>query len=275
MPPVIKILVLVISTFLVFAALFSRNHVTVVPQRKVFVSESVEPPVADGEIVLHYHERKPYYGTIGGKVTGLCADRAAKAFALAGLPYQWHETPAKRQLDHIRANHCRACAVGWFKTAKREAFGQFTRDIYQDKRAVAVARADNVRLVSGSPLDKTLSQRGLVLLLKDGYSYGSYVDDSIKANNPRLEVTTAGNLSMLHMIRSHRADYFFIGEEEAETVLSISGLPAQDFKFIHFTDMPAGNKRYILCSRKVEKQTLARLNRALDSIVPGAPGQGN
>ena len=231
------------------------------------------PPLGD-DIILYYHERNPYYVTTGNQATGLFADRAAEAFEKAGIGYQWRETPAKRQLDQIRWNICRACAVGWFKTAERETFARFTRPIYQDRPMVAITRADNERLMSGRSLDTALAGRTLILLRKDGYSYGAYLDEKIKKHNPRQVITSAGNLSMLKMIQAHRADYFFITEEEARAVLTYSGLPAYEFKYIRFTDMPVGNKRYIMCSNRVESEIMDRLNRAIALLDPEGREQG-
>jgi hypothetical protein len=65
------------------------------------------------------------------------------------------------------------------------------------------------------------------------------------------------------MLHTRRVDYFFIAEEEAHVLLSHSGLPASDFKTITFSDMPGGNCRYILFSRRVEASTIDRLDRVI------------
>lgn len=224
----------------------------------------------DGPIVLYYHERRPYYVTTPNQVHGLIADRVNWVFNDTGIPYVWRKTPAKRQLEMIRSNEQRACAVGWFKTPEREAYGHFTFPIYMDSPTMAIARADNDQIHSGGTLAQTLAKRRLKLLRKDGYSYGQYIDDNLKRYAPREIITTAENLSMIKMIHTHRADYFFIAKEEAEDLVLCSGLPLEDFKAIEFVDMPPSNKRYLICSRQIDKMTQLRLNSAIKDYLLGS-----
>lgn len=228
-------------------------------------------PSSDDTVVLYYHERRPYYVTTPNQVHGLIADRLNWVFKDAEIPYVWRKAPAKRQLEIIRNNAQCACAVGWFKTTTREAFGTFTLPIYSDNPTMAIARSDNDQIRSGDSLARTLSNYRLRLLRKDGYSYGQFIDDGIQKYAPREIVTTAENLSMVKMIHTHRADYFFISEEEARDLILCSDLPEKDFKAIYFYDMPQGNKRYLICSRKIEETTLLRLNRAIKNYLPGSP----
>lgn len=240
------------------------------------VRKQVDPPM-DEAIVVYYHERRPYYVTTPNQVHGLIADRVNWVFKDAGIPFVWRKTPAKRQLEVIRDNTQDVCAVGWYKTPEREAFGNFTLPIFMDSPTMALARADNDQIRAGETLARTLSNRRLRLLRKDGYAYGKFIDDAIQQFAPREIVTTAENLSMVKMIHTHRADYFFISKEEAEDLILCSGLPAKDFQVIRFSDMPPGNNRYLICSRRIEEMTLLRLNRAikdyrLGSMAPNPTG---
>jgi len=231
-------------------------------------SEMIRYP--EEALVVYYHERRPYYVTTRHQVHGLIADRVNWVFKEAGIPYEWRKTPAKRELEMIRTDEQRACAVGWFKTPEREAFGHFTLPIYLDTPTMVIARSDNEQIHSGRPLEETLTNRRLRLLRKDGYSYGEFIDDRLKRYTPREVVTTAENIGMIKMIHSHRADYFFIAREEAEDLILCSELPIEDFQIIHFSDMPPGNKRYLICSPQVEEMTLLRLNRAIKSYLLGS-----
>jgi len=50
-------------------------------------------------------------------------------------------------------------------------------------------------------------------MIKDGFSYGAYVDERISNYNPEIvSVVTSTKVQMLQMILSGRADYFFISE---------------------------------------------------------------
>ena len=189
------------------------------------------------------------------------------AFSLADIPFHWQQTPPKRQLDIIRHNQERSCAAGWFKTAERESFGQFSYAVYQDKPFVAITRSNNILLGKNETLDRVFKERRLQVLVKAGYSYGPYIDEKIHQLSPRQVSTTADNMSLMKMIQAYRADYCFMTEEEAQDILLFSGLDRADFKLVYFSDMPKGNKRYLICSKMVDKDTMKRLNQAILHVV--------
>ena len=214
-------------------------------------------------IMVHYHQRSPYYIRDEDGVHGLCMDPVIKAFETSGLAFQLVETPAKRQLKIIEQNKGRDCIVGWFKIPDREKIGKFTLPIYQDKPMIALAGKHAGLPGKYDSVETILKNRDLTLLRKDGYSYGGFLDEKIDDFKPRQEMTTAENLSMLKMIHSRRADYFFITKEEAKNLLELSGFPLSDFQLVVFSDIPKGNKRYLLCSRQVGDEVIEKLNAAL------------
>jgi polar amino acid transport system substrate-binding protein len=230
------------------------------------LSTSSKKPVEE-DIIIHFHERRPFYLGYKDEVHGVVADQIGRAFNYADIPYQWLETPAKRQLDIIKKNQDSSCAAGWFKTAEREKFAQYSMPVYQDKPFVAIVRADNDLLNETEQLERVLKERRLLLLIKSGYSYGDYIDLRLNNIKPRLITTTGDNQNMLKMIQSHRADYCFMTEEEAQDLLLFSGLQRSDFKLVYFSDIPPGNKRYIICTKMVAKDVMARLNGAIKYLV--------
>lgn len=219
------------------------------------------------EITVHFHERRPFHIAYKNEARGLVANPIGQALAYADIPFSWQETPATRQLEIIKNNADKSCAAGWFKTPERETFGQFSMPIYQDKPFVAITRSDNTLLGEMETLERVLKQRRLQALVKDGYSYGPYIDDHLRRFHPRQVTTTADNQSLMRMILNYRADYCFMTEEEAQDQLLFSGLKKSDFKLVHFSDMPRGNKRYLICSKKVDQKTMKRLNDAFRYVV--------
>ncbi len=253
------------------AVLFGKSFLAPdLPQTSRQEPQGVQPSQAI--ITIHYHERPPYYITGPLGVYGLCADPAKIAFQKAGIPFRWEKTPASRQLNILKANSGRDCLLGWFKNPAREKFARYSRPIYSDKPMIALALANNDRIITDSPLEDTLLNGKLVLLRKSGYSYGRFVDTMISKLRPRQDMTDAENVGMLKMIHSRRTDYFFISEEEAHALTTSSGLPPNDFKYVHFTDMPTGNKRYLLFSKKVAVEEVARINAAIDKYVQRKSG---
>jgi polar amino acid transport system substrate-binding protein len=266
-----SILITGLCLAVVITVLYGRAFIFRNPPPSSHQPSLIKQP-AENVITMHYHERAPYYVTGPYGVYGLCADPAKLVLMKAGIPFRWQKTPAKRQLNIIKSNKMRECLLGWFKTPKREKFAKYTQHIYQDKPSIALARADNKQIISGRPLEETFSNPNLILLRKDSYSYGQFVDEKIAELNPKHEITADENIGMLRMIHSKRADYFFVAEEEAEELIVSSGLPKSDFKYVRFSNMPKGNKRYILFSKKVEDEVIEKINAAIKIYVHGSSG---
>lgn len=223
-------------------------------------------------ITLHYHERPPYYVTGPDGVHGLCADPARLVFEKAGIPFRWQKTPARRQLKILQENQANDCLLGWFKKPEREEYATYSACIYRDKPDIAVARADNDKLESDKGLVDILADKSMLLLRKQSYSYGAFIDEKIALYHPRQEISNSENIELLKMILAGRADYLFISEDEADWLTALPQLARADFKYIRFRDMPAGNQRYLLFSKRVEPGLVERINQAICKYVK--PSQG-
>jgi hypothetical protein len=112
-----------------------------------------------------------------------------------------------------------------------------------------------------------LSNKSLKLLLKDDYSYGTFLDEKIDQYHPSVVKTTGENVNVLKMIYRKYADYCFIAPEESTLLIELSGLPIEDLKSLSFLGMPAGEKRYLLCSRRIDDAIMDKLNRAIDAYM--------
>lgn len=228
-----------------------------------------EPQIPKEIISVHYHHRRPFYIRDKDKVYGLVIDPIANVFKAAGIAYIWRETPAKRQLQIIAAGEDYSCGAGWFKTPERETFARYTLPIYRDKPFVAVLRSDDEYIHSQeTTLDEVLKEWRLKLLVKEGYSYGPYIDQRLKVLAPRQISTTGENHDILKMIENYRADYSFMTEEEADDLLASQEINAERYKIVRFVDMPPGGERHLMCSKKVGDETIARLNAAIRRQYP-------
>ena len=226
----------------------------------------VGSPVHAGDTVtLYYEERTPYAVTsVDSDVTGLTATPVAEAFKEAGIAFAWKKMPFKRQLQTIRYDKKRSCGIGWFKKPEREDFALFSSSIYQDKPSITLSKQGNALVAKHNNIESLLKDKSLKLLVKDKFSYGSYIDDFIEKHNPdRVVAVGSSNVQMLQMILSGRADYFFVSEEEAEEMITSAGNNVQDFQRHQYVDMPPGNKRYIACSRQVTQEVVDSLNAAM------------
>jgi len=223
---------------------------------------------ADEPIRILYNECPPYLLTVfPGVVTGLTATPTSLAFQQSGIPHIWEKIPSIRQMAILQKNKGKDCLVGWFKNSAREKFSKYTKPIYRDKPAIGLALFSNINIESGLSLKEILQNKKIKLLIKKGYSYGKHIDDLIRETNPSLVAVSVENLNMVHMLKVERADYIFMAEEEANGLIRKANFSVDDFKFIRFSDMPAGNKRYILCSLSVEDIVIEKLNTWIEKNV--------
>lgn len=214
----------------------------------------------EDQITVLYHERIPYAITTSSSVDGLTATPAKHAFQQAGVEFHWQKTPVKRELLLIENNTGCLCSIGWFKNPARETFARYTAPIYQDKPQVAITSAQNESLQAGLPLQTAFNNKSLSLLVRDGYSYGKFIDQAIEQYQPMRSKVIYDNLKMLSLIYHQRYDYFFIAPEEINYLIASSKFKSSDFKIVPFNDIPDGEKRHIICNKNISEDTIRRLN---------------
>lgn len=218
---------------------------------------------AEDAVTLLYNERPPYIvRQPDGSAAGLTATIAANAFKAAGIPVRWREVPSNRQIVLIQENLGNDCAIGWFKNAEREKFAKFTMPLYRDMPTVLLANRD-FAVPPRATLRTLLARDDVRVLVKDRYSYGRYIDDLLAALKPHLVITSNENTGMVAMIKARRADFMFVAEEEANYLVSQAGAQPGDFKLVRTSDMPQGELRHLMCSKRVGDDVLARINAAI------------
>ena len=214
-------------------------------------------------VTLHYFPRPPYVYQEGGQLVGLTGAVAAAAFRSAGVAMTVQDTPASRFLVIVKRSEGWDCGVGWFKNPEREEFGKFTKAIYQDEAMAALTVPDNTRITSNDSVESVLGNKELKLLVKQSFSYGKTLDALMEKLQPNRQIATVENIQMLRMIQARRADYMFISPEESVATIAAAGLQPGEFKLLRLANMPKGESRYILCSKSVPDELIARLNAAI------------
>lgn len=224
----------------------------------------VPPCLAAGDpLVLFYVQRPPFMGSgAGAGPAGSLIAPVEAAFAKAGIPAVWREASTLRQLTIIRNDTMRACSIGRYKTPDREAFARFSIPFYQDQPWVGVA---NVRLKIGERARAAdlMADPNLTVLLKDDIKFGPYADDLIAHMKARRVGAMSDFGQIIRMIEAGRADFSLISGEEELYYRKQLGYTDKDFKVIHFTDMPAGEKRYLMCSKSVRDAEMEKINAGL------------
>jgi uncharacterized protein (TIGR02285 family) len=215
---------------------------------------------AQQPIALLYNERPPYIiERPDGSAEGLTATPAANMFRKAGIAVVWKKMPTNRQIAVVKDGGGDDCAIGWFRNPEREHFAKFTKPIYRDRPTVLLANRDFIVPLQPS-LRALLARRDVRVLVKEGFSYGAYIDGLLAALKPQLVSTAVENVQMIRMIGADRADFMFVAEEEASYLVERAGFHPGDFRLIHPVDVQQGEKRYVMCSRHIDDRIIERLN---------------
>lgn len=223
---------------------------------------------ASESLRLLYYERKPFnYMDKGGNVVGLTADPAAKVFAAAGIPIVWQVRSANAILDALQRNTAPICSPGWYYSAERASYAQFSQPIYRDKPLVGLANV-NFKYQMGTTAKDLLGRSDVRLMLKQNFLHGPYLDNIIAKMPITQLISEAAEVSdIVRLIHLGRADLSIVTQEEVELYVTNAQLKMTDFNILKFTDIPAVEMRYILCSKKVPPATIDALNAAIVKTV--------
>lgn len=220
-------------------------------------------------VLMVYLEREPFYVTQpDGAVTGLVPDPVNEAFAKMGVPINWKLVPVNRALQMLKENLEPVCSPGWYKSPEREEYARFSAAIYADRALVGLSRSD-FPVKQGISANELFGRKGIQFLGKTNFSYGPYLDALIK-KKPEQEVqrTSAPTVSnLVAMIAKRRADFTIVTQEEVAMWVKQEGYTMGDFKVLTFSDVPAFEKRYILCSKLVPEQFMADLDAAILATI--------
>ena len=217
---------------------------------------------ADDDLTIYFHQRPPYSAKqADGSVKGITADIVTQAMSVAGIPYRWEELPSARQMEVLKRDEGRACGLGWFKRPEREQFAKFTAAIYHDLPTIVVARSTDKRFAGTPSIDALFADQTLTLLTKTGYSYGGEIDRKIAEHKPRARADSSDNRIMLGMVSRERVDYMIMAEEEAKMLLAQSDFAG--LSIFHLANPPAGEYRYLMCSKSVPDDLIARINQVI------------
>lgn len=221
-------------------------------------------PSETAPLALLVFERPPYYVLDGnGAFAGLVAGPTAEAMTRAGIPFVWERMQPNGHLRAVEADRAPICAVGWFRTAEREAYARFTDPVYRDAPIAVLTRADNGAVTAHDSLRSLLGAPGLRLGTKLGYAFGAEVDAMIHDLAPPLITASQDDAGLARMLLGQRFDYMLLGFEEADTLIEAFGAAGQDLLAMTMPDAPKGNTRHLLCSQSVDPAVIERFNAAL------------
>jgi len=245
----------------------------------VFVAAPAAMAQSEPLTVLVFH-RPPYYVVEkDGRFSGFLLDYTKTILDAARIPFRFEEAPPKRILKTLEEGAVAACAVGWFKTAEREAYARFSDPIFTGSPMGVAVRTAIIRTLPHAPTADALLWRGLRLGLRQGFSYGDWLDAKLAAHRSAADLTVAENDQLLEMIARGRIDYTFIGPEEYDWLVSKHPELPGKTSFMALGGVPPETPRHIMCGKNTPPEIMARINEAIRTLPPpaavsNAPGNG-
>lgn len=225
---------------------------------------------ADEPLLILYLERPPYYYTDNGTAKGFLLTLTQRALARAGIVARYESRSPKRVLQEIEDDRAAVCSIGWFRNPERERFALFSKEIFRNKPWSVLTHRDTEKAVRGhGSLRELTRDHGLRFGVVAGFSYGPAIDEWIAAmgeNVDRTATTTAINVKKVELGRVH---YTLIDDVEREQLIQEAGAIAGNLVSASFPDIPPGNSRHLMCSRKVGAATMARIDQAIGSVLAG------
>jgi polar amino acid transport system substrate-binding protein len=224
--------------------------------------------IAAPGVTMFYYERKPFHYTdANGQPAGLIIGPTTQAFEKAGIPVTWKVMPASRILVTLKANVGDDCSPGWYKTTEREQYVHYSLPIYNDKPLVAIVRAD-YPLKPGMTAKEFFLHSQVKLITKQSFVHGAYLDQIIGAMPQANVVRVPDDISsIVRMLHYGMGDVVTATQEEAEYYVTDAGYKMNEFHIITFPDVPAVEKRYVLCSKRVSNDVMDKLNAVIRTMT--------
>lgn len=216
---------------------------------------------------IGYIEYPPYYFTNSQNVPdGKLIKFTTEIMTKAGIDFAYRKLPSQRVLKSIKRRQYIA-SIGWFKTKQRETYANFSLPIYTNHPVGALINKKTAdRFTSFKTLKKIMQSDKFTLGLIAGHSEGGYIDSLTKAYPHKIQFITGRQTQLVKMLHASRLDLVLLPQEEVSTIVKDAGLYMQDFSFLELSDVPAGNKRYLMFSKAVEPEIIEKINAAITEL---------
>lgn len=220
---------------------------------------------AQEPLSLLVFDRPPYYQLHDGQPSGgFLLTTALAVFAQAGIPVVVREMPPGRVVVMLKEEPSRACAVGWYKTAQREAFARFSEPLYRNQPITVAVRASLSVPGTRSPFLADLLATEWHWGLREGFSYGAKYDQLL-AGYPTAK-RFADTAHMVELLAKGRLDAILVEPEELAWILAKKPALRKAIRIVRLADPPLDGKRHIMCGLGVSPGEMARLNAAIESF---------
>ncbi|OHD23167.1 MAG: hypothetical protein A2Y38_00970 [Spirochaetes bacterium GWB1_59_5] len=222
--------------------------------------------VAAQELQVYYFPRPPLYiKAADGNPTGFLTEIAKLVLNETKVAYKLVEMPSARVEPSLK-NRDYAVGLGWFKNPAREEWASFSEPVYQDLPNVVIVNKEKAGVLGAQTTMSGLMKSGLTLGVIDGFSYGAFADKAIADEKPKTEKVVGEQGTLVAMVARSRADYMILGLEEAGYLMENDPASAASLKVIKISDWPAGNFRYFMFSKVVDKTVIDKVNAAIAKV---------
>lgn len=210
-------------------------------------------------------EKAPYYYPGGRDPHGFLYDRFACMMQAANIPMSYHFQPINRILHRIKTDP-KACSLGWFRIPLRESFASFSLGIWDDQPMGVVVHKDAVaRFAALGSLDALMKTPGLRAVVPENVSYGQNLDRVLGPSQHAIQTSTINFVQSLTMVANKRVDYTIanIPEFNWHKKMEKERNGRDVIEIIRYSDMPAGEPRYLMCHRNFRRQDMEAINQAI------------
>lgn len=242
----------------------------------------LKPVFADTEAInLNYQPRVPFF--IEDKkekypIDGVIFHIIQNIFNGLNINYKFVNVPVIRTMQMIQENKVKVCYPLGLRNAEREKFALISLPIYKDKNMIIVYNSNNSLIKNYNSFIDMLSDKNITLLLKIGYSYGKVIDNifldklNFKNNDARMKPpknihqTSDDNIGMLNQILNKKSDYMLIAKNEVEDLISTNEVYKKYLKYFEYKDLPEGEYRQLICSKKVGEEVMNKINKKIKQL---------
>jgi uncharacterized protein (TIGR02285 family) len=224
------------------------------------------PATIAESLTVAWRNKPPLHYKENGIEQGLLLERARQVFAAAGIPTNFVEEPSKRIWANFAAGTPSYCSIGWYRLPERESIAQYSEVFHTDRpHTLLVAPAAVEKVKSHHSAASLLADKDLTIGVVDGVSYGPQLDAMIRASANHVERKTVEPAQLARMVDVNRVSFMFIDRDDWE-YLRRHDDTIRDTVQIDFSDMPAGLNRYIVCSKDVPADVMAKINKAIEMV---------
>lgn len=232
----------------------------------LLAAATLNVPAALGQGLQMVFRDKPPYSYVENSVhKGFLLERTMRIMSRAGIDTKFSEMPPKRIFLEIEKNEQAICSFGWYKLASREKFAHFSAPMHQDRpHTVLAAPSSAVQVRRHKTLNALMADNTLALAGADGVSYGADIDALIAAFPGKVDRTLQSPLQVAKKLAAQRADFMFIDQDDYDYLTTThADFRGDGLVRVDYPDMPAGLKRYILCSQQTSSATMQKINAAI------------